>query len=824
MEKQSTLAKESLILPEEINSPNLIQNFDKSQIKNDHSTDLIRTPEEEHPIKEELSDLSDLSELTDFSDLDISTIEDKAKEAEINSRVIVNNDADDIVAGEPSELDILLKSEKISAQAKDFIKAFIKGGYAKNSSLPPFEVSKNLLKQLFQEESHYDLVIKNLPSTIILRDIVAVKRKTPLKELSKLNDKSDDSSEWKLQESTCHRLPREIWCISCVAKQKDVCRYKGIRLVARDNNDKYIEAPHHWQKYSDLKQDHVFFRDAGRTIKRLSKFDLQVNEILDYYKSIDRKLPSIQRNSITDIDESIKKDHLKYLLRQCSTPLKGLIDLQLDLFKLDDIYFKSTPITGQHQCDNCNTTLLNIYFLNTHCGIELCFNCYLMDNKSNISSKCYQIFNHPIGEFIPVTVFPRAVIQWLKDKYNELVMEEESDISTINKDLFVYNGKDFSEEEDNRLYRSYLRGTEEEIGLDQYQSLMQRGNPFVVKDISMKELKYFGVDNLIKYYGEANIEQLTDNSGLGAVTTLEKFFEGFNEILETENKFNYRKIKDWPAFSEFKTVFPKLYNGFLNALPFKYCTQPDGSLNLASYLPQILNPPDLGPKMYIATGRKDSANGTTPLHLDAADAVNIMTHSYRSGYERDNTECAALWHLFDYKDISNIRRYLAKWAKANGNQNEYHDYIHDQKIYITEPMLEELKRDYGVTAYQIYQNPGDAVFIPAGCAHQVLNIGNCIKVATDFISPERTLQCMHIAKEFSKLVKGHHRNGDIVQTENHILYSSSVAISKFLGIEDELLGYTIKPEESRLFANKAANNNNKRQRADTSTERKLAKK
>ncbi|KXN67928.1 hypothetical protein CONCODRAFT_25856, partial [Conidiobolus coronatus NRRL 28638] len=197
--------------------------------------------------------------------------------------------------------------------------------------------------------------------------------------------------------------------------------------------------------------------------------------------------------------------------------------------------------------------------------------------------------------------------------------------------------------------------------------------------------------------------------------------------------------------------FPKFYNAFLNALPFKQCTQPDGLLNLASYLPQVLNPPDLGPKMYIATGRKD-------------------TH-YESGHEFENTKCAALWHLFDYKDIPNIRQYLAKWAKTNRKQNDFNDYIHDQKIYLTEPMLEELYEKYNVRAYQVYQNPGDAVFIPAGCAHQVLNLSNCIKVATDFISPERTLQCMHIAKEFSKLPRLHPRNGDIVQTENHILYS-----------------------------------------------------
>ncbi len=31
---------------------------------------------------------------------------------------------------------------------------------------------------------------------------------------------------------------------------------------------------------------------------------------------------------------------------------------------------------------------------------------------------------------------------------------------------------------------------------------------------------------------------------------------------------------------------------------------------------------------------------------------------------------------------------------------------------------------------------GDAVFIPAGAAHQVQNLFSCIKVAEDFVSPD----------------------------------------------------------------------------------------
>ncbi|KXN67927.1 hypothetical protein CONCODRAFT_24078, partial [Conidiobolus coronatus NRRL 28638] len=215
--------------------------------------------------------------------------------------------------------------------------------------------------------------------------------------------------------------------------------------------------------------------------------------------------------------------------------------------------------------------------------------------------------------------------------------------------------------------------------------------------------------------------------------------------------------------------FPKLYDAFLNALPFKSCTQPDGSLNLTSYLPKVLNPPDLGPKLYIATGVESIDNGTTNLSMGSSDAVYIMTHSYKSGYEFENIKCAALWHVFKYEDAAKIRMYLNKSVVKN--MSKINDYIHDQELYLTEPMLNELREKYDVRPYQIYQNPGDAVFIPAGCVYQILNLSNCIQISTGYISPERTIQTIHITNELSKLPKNHPKNGDIAQVENHIVYS-----------------------------------------------------
>uniref|UniRef100_A0A803L2S6 JmjC domain-containing protein n=1 Tax=Chenopodium quinoa TaxID=63459 RepID=A0A803L2S6_CHEQI len=56
----------------------------------------------------------------------------------------------------------------------------------------------------------------------------------------------------------------------------------------------------------------------------------------------------------------------------------------------------------------------------------------------------------------------------------------------------------------------------------------------------------------------------------------------------------------------------------------------------------------------------------------------------------------------------------------------------------------------GIEAWTYVQNLGEAVFIPAGCPHQVRNLKSCIKVALDFVSPESVGECIRLAGELSE--------------------------------------------------------------------------
>ncbi|KXN74520.1 hypothetical protein CONCODRAFT_2319, partial [Conidiobolus coronatus NRRL 28638] len=299
--------------------------------------------------------------------------------------------------------------------------------------------------------------------------------------------------------------------------------------------------------------------------------------------------------------------------------------------------------------------------------------------------------------------------------------------------------------------------------------------------------------------------KLQGNESTPKKVTLSEFFKGFTDHEEKRPITEPRKIKESSPFSNIKTFSPSMYNTFLNSLPFKECTHPNGLLNLTSYLPNHFNPPDLGPIVFIETGRNfNDSRGTIQLKLDVSDSLYIMTHSYKSGHELPNIKCAVLWHIFGYQDTNKIRCYLKNWNEKRKKKLRinYSDYIHDQSIYLTNEMLMELKEQQGVVAYQIYQNVGDCIFIPAGCAYQVLNLSNCIQVSTGYISPERTYQCTQLASEFRKLPKKHYQNNDLAQVQNHILFSNSQCISILENNDNKLLDFIEspqKPKKSRII-------------------------
>ncbi|KAJ8693176.1 hypothetical protein PTI98_010417 [Pleurotus ostreatus] len=250
--------------------------------------------------------------------------------------------------------------------------------------------------------------------------------------------------------------------------------------------------------------------------------------------------------------------------------------------------------------------------------------------------------------------------------------------------------------------------------------LVVRGAPGLLYDWSPQSLS--------SLFGDDSCDIIDCETSHVARTTVDAFFK---DLGDAKSSGPILKLKDYPGDKLFKDKSPMLALDFKSALPVPMYTNDDGSLNLASMYPLDYEcKPDLGPKVYAAMASKqdDDHHGSTRLHMDMADAVNIMAHG------------RALWHIFRSDDADAIREVLKR-------QSDSADPINSHKMYLTPGLLKVLEGK-GIKPYIFEQTQGDCVFIPAGCAHQVSNISSCVKIATDFVSPQSLKRCARVATEF----------------------------------------------------------------------------
>ena len=72
---------------------------------------------------------------------------------------------------------------------------------------------------------------------------------------------------------------------------------------------------------------------------------------------------------------------------------------------------------------------------------------------------------------------------------------------------------------------------------------------------------------------------------------------------------------------------------------------------------------------------------------------------------------------------------------------------------------------------------GDAIFIPAGCPHQVCNLRSSIKVAEDFVSPEHVGRCLQLTEQFRRLPREHLRCEDALGVKDILLHAAAHSLA-----------------------------------------------
>ncbi|CAL1412881.1 unnamed protein product [Linum trigynum] len=143
-------------------------------------------------------------------------------------------------------------------------------------------------------------------------------------------------------------------------------------------------------------------------------------------------------------------------------------------------------------------------------------------------------------------------------------------------------------------------------------------------------------------------------------------------------------------------------------------------------------------KEQVAQNIRDSHNSrgiNSEAKKNSADTERRVDDSEESGcmgLQTEQTEdtIGALWDIFRREDVPKLEEYLRKHSTEFRQtyccpvKQVIHP-IHDQCFYLTLEHKKRLKQEFGVEAWTFQQKVGEAVFIPAGCPHQVRNLKHC---------------------------------------------------------------------------------------------------
>ncbi|XP_058552442.1 probable JmjC domain-containing histone demethylation protein 2C isoform X3 [Neofelis nebulosa] len=353
-----------------------------------------------------------------------------------------------------------------------------------------------------------------------------------------------------------------------------------------------------------------------------------------------------------------------------------------------------------------------------------------------------------------------------------------------------------------------------------FRECWKHGQPAVVSGVHKKmNISLWKAESISLDFGDHQADLLNCKDSIISNANVKEFWDGFEEVSKRQKMKSGEtvvlKLKDCPSGEDFKTMMPARYEDLLKSLPLPEYCNPEGKFNLASHLPGFFVRPDLGPRLCSAYGvaaAKDHDIGTTNLHVEVSDVVNILVYVgiakgngilSKAGVLKkleeedlddvlrkrlkDSSEIpGALWHIYAGKDIDKIREFLQKISKEQGLEVlPEHDPIRDQSWYVNRKLRQRLLEEYGVRTCTLIQFLGDAIVLPAGALHQVQNFHSCIQVTEDFVSPEHLVQSFHLTQEL-RLLKEEINYDDKLQVKN-LLYHAVKEMVRALKIhEDEV--------------------------------------
>ncbi|KAJ7141899.1 Clavaminate synthase-like protein [Mycena crocata] len=471
----------------------------------------------------------------------------------------------------------------------------------------------------------------------------------------------------------------------------------------------------------------------------------------------------------------LEGSHILKIQEAVAAALLPLLHEELNHISESACIYRPMEMEFRVTCDTCLTSVFACFWLCRNCGRESCADCRQKLHSLTVETKadsvertqllkalaknrdfcnCVGGQSHNPQDFIPTTRFQKAELEEAIAKMQQVVEgaspRSVPSLSSQSPAPFLPSSHDST------IPLHHIR-TFKDSDLTEtiFSSFWAIGHPLLVTGVGDKLKIDWSPHYFANKYGQDTCELVECQTSETSEIKVKDFFDDFGRY---GGRKKCGKVKDWPPSEDFRSKFPELYDDFSRAVPVPNYVRRDGVLNIASHFPSNAKYPDLGPKMYIAHANLEASGnqGSTRLHMDMADAVNIMTYA---APDPNGLEGCAAWDIFRAEDSDNIKDFI----RLTFGMEEGQDPVHRQQIYLDDDLRRQLYHKCSVKSYRIYQRSGEAVFIPAGCAHQVRNLSDCIKVAIDFVSLENIARCETLTREFREDNDGKAWKEDVLQ-------------------------------------------------------------
>ncbi|KAJ2649657.1 hypothetical protein IWW40_002998 [Coemansia sp. RSA 1250] len=322
------------------------------------------------------------------------------------------------------------------------------------------------------------------------------------------------------------------------------------------------------------------------------------------------------------------------------------------------------------------------------------------------------------------------------------------------------------------------------LSLREFARLWEEGRVVVVTNLLTEELqRKWTPQALNDMLGKlpVHINELNSQRAHGDKWTMSQFlrlFTSADENAEDEHTKQLRTARFRTSIDlsngigDYQAELGTLRNLAAEMLPVTQYTRADGKLNLVNRLPaQYARPPDFGPKLHCVYGTR-GAGSKENMRREVADMVSLLVYasdtnatlappegnaarrrSQKIAQEpaiQEENYGAVEWDIYMPSVADHLRGYLGDEA-STGRQDALCGQVH-----VSGEQMEEIYEVCGEEARscRVWQNAGDAVFVPAGSIYQKRIFSNCISVESKFLSPEHTATARRVSSSITAS-KGH---------------------------------------------------------------------